>query len=52
MLTPDTIADLIDEIPLGRIGTPEDIAKAVVFLAEPNSFITGQVLSINGGQQV
>lgn len=51
MLTPDTISQLIEEIPLGRIGTPEDIAKAVVFLAEPNSFITGQVLSINGGQQ-
>ncbi len=51
MLTPDTISDLIEEIPLGRIGTPEDIAKAVLFLAEPNSFITGQVLSINGGQQ-
>ena len=50
-LTPDTISDLIEEIPLGRIGTPEDIAKAVVFLAKPNSFITGQVLSINGGQQ-
>ena len=51
MLAPDTISDLIEEIPLGRIGTPEDIAKAVLFLAEPNSFITGQVLSINGGQQ-
>lgn len=51
ILAPDTVAQLIEEIPLGRIGTPEDIAKAVLFLAEPNSFITGHVLNINGGQQ-
>lgn len=50
-LTPETIQELIDETPLCRLGTPEDIAKAVLFLSEPNSFITGQVLSINGGLQ-
>lgn len=42
--------DLIDETPLGRLGTPQDIANAVYFLAsEEASFITGQVLSPNGG---
>lgn len=41
---------LIDETPLNRLGTPEDIADAVCFLASDEaSFITGQVLSVNGG---
>ena len=36
--------------PLGRIGTPEDIAQAIVFLLSPeNSWITGQVLAVDGG---
>lgn len=35
---------------LGRLGTPEDIAKAIVFLLDPeNDWITGQVLAIDGG---
>jgi 3-oxoacyl-[acyl-carrier protein] reductase len=37
-------------IPLGRIGTPEDVAAAVSFLASENSsYITGHVLNVNGG---
>src|SRR4029077_995021 len=37
-------------IPLGRIGTPQDVAGAVAFLASDEaSYITGQVLSVNGG---
>jgi len=36
---------------VGRLGAPEDIAHAVVFLASPQaSFITGQVLHVNGGE--
>ena len=36
--------------PLGRIGTPEDIARAIVFLLDPkNNWITGQVLAVDGG---
>ena len=38
------------DIPLGRIGSPDDIADAVVYLVSPKaSFITGQVLSVDGG---
>ena len=37
-------------IPIGRIGEPEDIAKLVSFLAsDESSYITGQVLHVNGG---
>jgi NAD(P)-dependent dehydrogenase (short-subunit alcohol dehydrogenase family) len=37
-------------IPLGRIGDPEDIAPAVVYLAsEASSWMTGQTITINGG---
>jgi 3-oxoacyl-[acyl-carrier protein] reductase len=40
----------LKSIPLGRLGTPEDVAKAVAFLAsEEASYITGHVLSVNGG---
>ena len=44
---------LADQTVLGRNGTPEDIANAVVFLAsEKASFITGQVLGVNGGMVI
>lgn len=52
-----TDADLPDlgrklGIPLGRLGTPEDVANAVVFLASPAaSWITGQTLLVNGGNR-
>ena len=46
----ETMAELADETPLGRIGTPEEIADAIAFLASDRAkFITGQVLSVNGG---
>lgn len=49
-LSPDDIAALIDEIPLSRIGLPQDIANAVEFLAsERSSYITGAVIKVNGG---
>jgi len=47
-LSDEDIADLLDETPLQKLGTPLDIAKTVLFLAE-SEFITGQVLSPNGG---
>ncbi len=49
-LTPEDLAALADETPLGRIGRPEEVATAIAFLAgEDAAFITGQVLGINGG---
>lgn len=46
----ETCAMLAQETPLGRLGTPEDVARAVAFLAsEKASFITGQILTADGG---
>ena len=49
-LPAEALPMLAEETPLGRLGTPEDIAHAVAFLAdEKASFITGQVLTSDGG---
>lgn len=49
MFDEETMRDLCESTPLGRIGSPEDIAAAVSFLAsDVASFITGQTLSVNG----
>ena len=46
----DNLQRAVDATPLGRLGTPEDVASAVVFFASDDaSFITGQVLSVDGG---
>lgn len=52
-LTAEDLAALAEETPLERIGRPEEVARAIAFLAsEEASYITGQVLSPNGGMVV
>jgi 3-oxoacyl-[acyl-carrier protein] reductase len=49
-LPDDVQTRLKEQIPLGRLGAPEDVARAVAFLAsDAASYITGQVLHVNGG---
>ena len=54
----DALSDSVKEnlksqIPLGKMGHPQDIAKAVAFLASPDAnYITGQVLSVDGGMAI
>jgi 3-oxoacyl-[acyl-carrier protein] reductase len=49
----DTEAELAARLPTGRVGTPDDIARVVVFLASENaSWITGQVLRVDGGHML
>lgn len=49
-LSEDQISGLISQVPLGRFGTPEDVAAAVAFLASPQgAYITGTTLHVNGG---
>lgn len=50
-VSPDVLKKIISAIPVGRMGEPEEIARAVLFLVgDQAGFITGETLSINGGQ--
>ncbi len=53
-ILPDKVKEnVLAEIPLGRIGAPEDIAHAVVFLASDGaSYVTGQTISVDGGMGI
>jgi NAD(P)-dependent dehydrogenase (short-subunit alcohol dehydrogenase family) len=44
-------SDITDQVPLGRFATPDDIAQAVAFLADParSGFVNGIALSVDGG---
>ena len=48
-LDESAIASIVEETPLGRLGEGEDIAKLALYLAAEDSFLTGQVISPNGG---
>ncbi len=50
--SPATQQAILDRIPLGRRGDPDDIARAVVFLIRDGTYINGQVLAVDGGRSV
>ncbi len=53
VLAEDQKKKLLEIIPLGRLGEPEDVANAAVFLAsDESSYITGHVISVNGGMYI
>lgn len=47
-VAPEILEEMAEQAPVGRNGTPEDVAKAMVYLADAE-FVTGQVLPVNGG---
>ena len=47
-VAPDIMEELCQQTPIGRLGTAEDVAKAILYLADAQ-FITGQILGVNGG---
>jgi NAD(P)-dependent dehydrogenase (short-subunit alcohol dehydrogenase family) len=47
-----TVRRLVSEIPLGRSGTPEEIAAAVAFFCDGPAFVTGQVMVVDGGRSL
>ena len=47
-LDPEVLEALREETPVGRHGTPEDVAQAIAYLADA-PFVTGQILPVNGG---
>ena len=52
-LSEDAAKELKDSIPLGRIGTPDDVAAVVEFLIGPGGdYITGQVIVVDGGLSI
>lgn len=51
-MSDDTKETILRQIPLGRPGQPEDIAGAVLYLASEASYVTGQIIAIDGGRSI
>jgi acetoacetyl-CoA reductase len=50
-IKPEVLDSIVKQIPVGRMGTPEEIAETVAFLSsEKAAFITGSTITVNGGQ--
>ena len=50
--SPEVRKDLVDRVPLGREGTPEEVAALVRYLVESAHYITGQIIPIDGGRSL
>jgi 3-oxoacyl-[acyl-carrier protein] reductase len=49
-MAPGVLEDYVENTPLGRVGTPQDVAEAVLFLSSAKaSWMTGEVIDLNGG---
>lgn len=48
----DIKASILEQVPLGRHGEPDDIANAIVFLVHDATYVTGQVIAIDGGRSI
>ena len=51
-MSQDTKSAIVRQIPLGRTGEPQDIAKAVMFLASAAPYVTGQIIVVDGGRSL
>ena len=50
VLTDEQKTGLLEKVPVGRLGSPEDVAAAIVYLASAEAaYVTGQTLHVNGG---
>ena len=48
--TPEALRNFVNNIPLGRVGAPEEVARTILFLAsEASSYLTGETIEVNGG---
>ncbi len=49
-IAPEALAKITAQIPVGRLGTPAEVARAVLYLVDDTGFINGSTITINGGQ--
>lgn len=49
---PASHAKILERVPLGRTGQPEDIARAVLYLARDAGYVTGQIIAVDGGRSL
>jgi 3-oxoacyl-[acyl-carrier protein] reductase len=51
-MTPDRLEKLVNQIPLRRVATPDDITRVALFLGSGmNTFVNGEVITVGGGAQ-